>query len=143
MQCKNENINVHKNNLELWIPIKPVPKQSFQYTQKGLRYTKASTKAYINHVKLYLLSIMPKGFQKFKNGIHIDYTFVFQLPVKMKKQAHLKLYKTSRPDADNLQKTINDILNGLVFEDDSQICSGTFEKIYGEVAGTSLNIYEI
>ena len=49
------------------------------------------------------------------------------------------MYKTTRPDIDNIQKACFDALNGLLFKDDSQIVSVTATKwhaaalIYGVV----------
>lgn len=49
-------------------------------------------------------------------------TFVFASKKK------LRVYKTTRPDIDNIQKACFDALNGLLFKDDSQIVSVTATK---------------
>lgn len=50
-------------------------------------------------------------------------------------------HHSKKPDIDNLQKFILDTMNGLVFKDDSQICSITADKIYSESPGTLIHIY--
>lgn len=40
-------------------------------------------------------------------------------------------WKTSKPDADNIAKLILDSLNGVVFNDDAQVCDLYVRKVYG------------
>lgn len=53
---------------------------------------------------------------------------------KQKRAAALAglLHPVSRPDLDNYEKAVTDALNGVVFEDDSQICDVIKSKRYGE-----------
>lgn len=46
----------------------------------------------------------------------------------------------SRPDADNLAKTVLDALNGIAWDDDSQVCVLLVEKRYAETPGFSVLI---
>lgn len=48
----------------------------------------------------------------------------------------------SRPDGDNLMKLASDALNGVVWTDDARIYDGRVVKIYGEVPGTIINVWE-
>jgi Holliday junction resolvase RusA-like endonuclease len=41
---------------------------------------------------------------------------------------------TSKPDKDNVEKSILDACNGVVWDDDSFVCSGTFQKYFAEGA---------
>jgi len=45
---------------------------------------------------------------------------------------NIPLYHTVKPDRDNIEKIIQDALNGVFYRDDSLICSGTTQKFYGE-----------
>ncbi len=47
---------------------------------------------------------------------------------KRKREA---VWKTSKPDADNLAKLVKDSLNKIVFRDDAQVCELTVQKRYG------------
>lgn len=40
-----------------------------------------------------------------------------------------RLWHTKRPDRDNLQKAVKDALTGVVWGDDSQVCSGPCDKV--------------
>jgi Holliday junction resolvase RusA-like endonuclease len=39
---------------------------------------------------------------------------------------------TKKPDADNILKAVLDALNGLAYNDDSQIVSARIEKLYSD-----------
>lgn len=49
---------------------------------------------------------------------------------------------TKKPDADNCAKSILDALNGLAYDDDSQIVKMTVSKEYAKENGIKLMIYE-
>ncbi len=50
------------------------------------------------------------------------------------------IYKTTKPDNDNLQKNIADILNGLVYTDDALVSISVVKKIYGFTPRTEIVI---
>lgn len=49
---------------------------------------------------------------------------------------------TKKPDGDNLVKAILDSLNGLAFDDDSQVYMHTAEKVYGESPKAVVKLFE-
>lgn len=49
-------------------------------------------------------------------------------------------FHTARPDSDNLAKLLGDALNGIVWRDDSQICTLQVTKRYGLVPQTVVRI---
>lgn len=51
--------------------------------------------------------------------------------------------KTSKPDADNIQKFYADILTGIAYKDDSQIARFWIEKLYSHKPGVELTINSI
>jgi len=53
------------------------------------------------------------------------------------------VWKTSRPDADNISKLIKDALNTVAWRDDAQVCSLHVWKRYGNVASVSVRIVEL
>ena len=72
---------------------------------------------------------------------------VFVMPIrdswtKKKKELALagNLLPTGKPDLDNALKLLFDALNGIVYQDDSQICGIKAGKIYGQFAKTICNI---
>ena len=50
---------------------------------------------------------------------------------------------THKPDIDNIEKSILDSLNGLAYEDDSQIISLYGEKRYSDIPRVELKIKEV
>lgn len=65
---------------------------------------------------------------------------------KKKKQRALgllepKIYHDCKPDKDNLEKFINDCLDGVVIKNDAQIYGGIQLKEYRETPGIDLYIY--
>jgi Holliday junction resolvase RusA-like endonuclease len=49
---------------------------------------------------------------------------------------------TKKPDCDNLAKSILDALNGIAYDDDSQICSLTVHKFYGDTPRVEVHMGE-
>lgn len=47
---------------------------------------------------------------------------------------------TTKPDLDNLLKSVKDALNGVAYVDDSQIVTITAEKAYGEQPKTIIQV---
>lgn len=51
--------------------------------------------------------------------------------------------KTTKPDLDNIVKSITDSLNGIAYKDDAQITSLLAYKVYGEQAKVIIEIEEM
>jgi Holliday junction resolvase RusA-like endonuclease len=49
---------------------------------------------------------------------------------------------TKKPDLDNLAKSVLDALNGVIYQDDSQIVSLHMTKVYSQYPGIDLLIRE-
>ena len=50
---------------------------------------------------------------------------------------------TKKCDCDNLAKSILDSLNGIAYDDDSQVCRLIVEKIYGENPRVEVKLKEV
>jgi len=76
----------------------------------------------------------------------IDVSLTFYMPIPKsypkKKLKELNVH-TKRPDLDNLIKYILDVAQGVLFKDDSKICSIYAEKVYDKDQRTELTIMEI
>ena len=57
-----------------------------------------------------------------------------------KKKKAATIFKTSKPDADNLAKLVMDACNQLVWKDDAQIAVLTVQKAYGDKPGTTVKV---
>lgn len=75
--------------------------------------------------------------------INIDAYFPIPKSVsKIRRQRMIsnEIMKTTRPDVDNVGKTICDALNGLAWKDDSQIVEATIRKFYSDAPHTVVTI---
>tara|TARA_E500000318_G_scaffold111961_1_gene132945 strand:+ start:247 stop:639 length:393 start_codon:yes stop_codon:yes gene_type:complete len=73
--------------------------------------------------------------------LRVDWEFVFEHPKSWSKKCKAETYwHTSKPDFDNIMKLVGDALNGIVWHDDSQICTGGYSKHYGEKACVKITI---
>lgn len=95
-------------------------------------------------------SQLPEGFKPFTGPIKVKALFVFP-PLKGFTKAKLNIlasggiiYKDTKPDLqDNLFKGVADSLEGIVFNNDSQICEVASRKIYGTVPRVELIFEEL
>jgi len=60
-----------------------------------------------------------------------------------KKRKAAAVWKTSKPDTDNLAKLQKDALTGIVYRDDAQVVRVHAEKRYGEPIGVTVVVQEI
>lgn len=67
-----------------------------------------------------------------------------RLTVKWCFEGKVEAWKTTRPDTDNLQKAIKDIMTKLGFWlDDAQVCSEIIEKFYSPTPGIFVQIEQL
>jgi len=84
------------------------------------------------------------GQKKLEGMLNLFVSFRFTLPKSASKKLKgmVRMFKATRPDLDNLVKLVTDALNGLAYDDDSQIISINAEKVYAEQAYTEIWITE-
>ena len=110
------------------------------YQKKELKDNETNSRYDIKHQ-------LPKDFVPYANiPLQLELTFVYP-PLKSWTKAKMKqlengevIYKTTKPDNDNLQKNIADILNGLVYTDDALVSILVVKKIYGFTPRTEIVI---
>lgn len=103
---------------------------------KGFTYTPAKTKKFESTIKqLAKKAILG---DPIKGALSVSVLFYMQKPKTTK-----NLLPVVRPDLDNLLKGLLDALNGIFFEDDSQICFLNAKKIYGSVGKIEISIERI
>ena len=98
------------------------------YQKKELKDNETNSRYDIKHQ-------LPKDFVPYANiPLQLELTFVYP-PLKSWTKAKMKqlesgetIYKTTKPDNDNLQKNIADILNGLVYTDDALVSISVVKK---------------
>ena len=112
------------------INIQPVPASRPRVTRWGTYYTKKYTQ-FRNDLREELNKLT---FNKIGAGIPIKFTVTFNMgfPKSYSKKKRIELLENNhhviRPDLDNLIKGLLDGLNGIAFEDDSQIIELNIKK---------------
>ena len=121
------------------IPVVPVPKarpRTFT-TIKGVTrtITPNKTKSFETFIKGWLQLRFNRD--PFQEPLQFDLTFVFEVPKSYSKSRRLHCLSdhgrhTNKPDLDNLEKSVLDASEGILFYNDSQICKKTSQKKWGE-----------
>ena len=113
----------------------------------GHAYTPEKT---VNYEQLVKVSYLQTERVKFMNSeqLKAELQFYFAIPKSTpKKQVAMMLNDvvrpTKKPDIDNAEKGIFDALNGIAYNDDSQIVSCWADKYYSEEPRVEVFIYEV
>lgn len=80
--------------------------------------------------------------------VAMDVVFMMPIPKatsKTKTAAMINgsIHHMKKPDVDNMLKLINDVLNNLVFKDDSQVIEIHARKVYSSKPGTYIRIIPV
>ena len=128
----------------------PKPKQSAKFAKMGKFVKSYQPKKVVQNernIRTQIISQLPKDFVPFKGALAMTVHYVFP-PLKSMSKKVLKqvdegtLYKTTRPDLDNLAKSLLDAMNGVVFIDDAQVVYMSLTKKYGNTPETLIYIKE-
>jgi len=133
--------------MKITIPGKPIAKARPRFARRGKSVTTYKTQQteegrFLWHVYQQM------GNQKPISGpISISLWFYMPIPKSTsKKQAGLmqdgKIHHTKKPDASNMIKFAEDVLNGIVFEDDRQIVDVMAWKRYSDKPRTEIVIHK-
>lgn len=128
----------------------PVAKARPRFTRTGHAYTPKKTNDYEESIRFAFMSQTCERMPIYPKGVPLKVQALFAKSVpksytKKKREACLNgdLLPTGKADLDNYLKAVLDALNGLAFEDDSQIVMTTAEKIYAEVPYVAVQIRAI
>ena len=119
---------------------KPIAKARARVTKSGFSYTPESTVSYENLIKLAWQDSQQSKLPDVE--LTASLTFEFQVPKAKLSKFNKGIYipHTSKPDLDNLAKSVLDALNGLAYTDDSQISFLQVSKIYGNEPKVTIRI---
>ncbi len=128
---------------EVFVPGQPVAKARARVTMRGGKpraYTPKKTADFEALVRSCC-----KDVQLMDGPLKLSIVFWLQTPKswsnKKKLQAEVdEILPTTRPDIDNYAKAVMDSLNGIAYEDDSQVVELTVRKRYSEQPGTSIMV---
>lgn len=114
--------------IKLYFPIQPVAKARARVTRRGFAYTPKKTKDFEETLKyLATLQLHSVRHEPLTGPLSIEAYFYLKAPKKPK--SHLPITK---PDHDNLIKSVCDAMNGIAWVDDAQICESKVCKRYAQ-----------
>lgn len=120
-----------------------------RFTRSGHTYTPDMTRKYEALVTARAKEAMI-GKRKIEkpNAVRVDILATFPVPSSWSKKRRTAAlqgveHHVSKPDLDNVQKAILDGMNGIVFEDDSQVIDSRTRKAYGPEPGVKVFIDEV
>lgn len=119
-----------------------------KYSGKSLTYTPDKTVSYEELTRIRYLAAA-HGF-KFPNDAQIVVQITAWYPILKSKSEKVKvamqageLKPMKKPDWDNIGKIVCDALNGIAYEDDSQIVLGQVAKAYSANPRTDVRLWKI
>lgn len=127
------------------VPGQPKPKGRPRFSRKGghvftPKATRDAEKSFAQCVKIRAPDKPLSG------PLAIEVTFMMEAPKSWPKWKRLaaiegRLRHVSRPDVDNLAKLAKDSLNGILWNDDSQVCELIARKVYSETPRTWIVVH--
>ena len=125
--------------LSFIIPGQPQGKGRPRFTKRGHTYTPEKTKAYEREIaSAGLIAAADRGDDvKMDAVIQLMVIARFKIPkswTKARREAAMNgpVWHTCKPDGVNVLKVIQDALNGILWNDDSQIAYASIMKVYSD-----------
>lgn len=89
-----------------------------------------------------------RGYRPFSGPVAVEIVQYRAMPKKLNQAQRAAalagtLLPDTKPDADNLQKSLFDGLKRVVFEDDAQVCQQMFSKKFGERDRVVVRVYPL
>lgn len=137
--------------MELVIYGEPIPQGRPRFTKTGHTYDPERSRNYKQLVRFWVTQHIKKidGWKPFENPLCVDLTFFVGIPSSWAKEKRIRaingqIRPSSRPDIDNLVKSVLDSCNGLLWVDDCIITDLSARKRYtGELARVEIKITEV
>lgn len=135
-----------KKKVSFTINAEPYGKGRPRFRKDGHAYTPKKTKDYEHLVKTEYA--IQTGNRQLKGSIRAYITAYFGLNKSDSKKTIVKklygdLKPTKKPDCDNIAKTILDALNGIAYDDDSQVVELFIVKKYSENPRVEVTLAEL
>ncbi len=124
--------------IKITIPGTPIAKKRPRFARRGNFVTTYNDQQTEEGKALLAIRQQINGHKPFQDAVFVRAKFIFQRPRSHygtgRNEGILKLsapkFHIKKPDHDNCEKFIYDILNGEVWRDDSQVVSAIVEKEY-------------
>lgn len=124
----------------------PVAKARPRFRRNGSCYTEHRTASYETRVR-QSAALLHKG-EPTKAPVSLFLVFRMPVPTSYPKKLKETLLTTSwhhakRPDLTNLEKAVEDAINGIVWKDDGQVSVKITRKIYSATPGVTIQVVEM
>ncbi len=128
----------------------PLAKQSARFVALGKGQIRSFQKKEVvekeRNIAYDIKSQLPENFVLFDTPIFVNMILIFTPPASLPKKTLKTIEegnlvpKDKKPDIDNLQKTLLDAMQGVVYTNDSRIYSMSASKFYGKIPQIWLEI---
>lgn len=130
-----------KSYEQIWF-IEPLAKGRPRFTRYGHSFTDKKTREY----EATLRELYKGG--KMEGAVAMWIEFGMPVPKSASKKNKSKMladtiHHTKKPDTDNMVKAVTDALNGVAYDDDSQIICISARKRYAAEPHVLVKIYEV
>ena len=133
--------------IRIFVPGEPIPKGRPRMTRTGHAYTPQKTRDFELKMSYVAIRTMREcGRDRLSGPLRVLMKVILPVPKSYSKKKagdclSQNILPISRPDLDNFIKCL-DALNGIVWEDDSQIVCLESWKVYGEKPGIQVEVKE-
>lgn len=129
------------------VPGTPVGKGRPKFSRRGNYTTTYTPEKTVNFENLVKLSFMQAECKKLEGTLSAVITACFPIPKSVSKKMRQQMEEgyelhSKKPDADNIAKSVLDALNGIAFDDDSQVAVLSVIKRYAVEPKTIVSIQE-
>ena len=126
----------------------PVPMGRPRFTRSGRAYTGKSSRDYKNSQIESLLAAKGEDWEPLEGPLRVNITFVHNRPKRLLLKAgdrpDGRIYKTTKPDIDNLLKMVLDILTqSSIWIDDNRVTSISCEDYYASRSEDAHTLFTI
>lgn len=137
------------SDIVLSIPVEPLAVQSARFFRCGRKiksFQPEKVTSFKQIVRIYARKQLPENFRIFDAPVAVEADFVFPPTKSLRKRELEKIaegeivYKSTRPDVDNLTKATFDALTGILWKDDARVTDYRVRKIYGGTAEIRIRI---
>ncbi len=145
MGAKRQNAIGASVMLAFVIPGEPVAKARPRFLREAGRkpFPDKKTENYEGIIKQYAALAM-RSTPPFEGPLRMTIRATFLIPQawseKRKREA---VWKTSKPDWDNIGKIVSDACNMIVYQDDAQVVEAIVQKRYGPIAGLTVTVEQL
>jgi len=129
--------------IDITIPLAPTGQARPRFTRTGIAYKHKSQATREAQLLSYLVPFAPKEPSSDPLSLKVD--AILPIPQswpKKKKEAAIlgEVPTTKKPDLSNIIKQIEDVMQGIFFVDDKQVCQISARKRYGRHPGWEITI---